>query len=364
MRLMHLALYVALLFPSAAFSHWASSAELSLDLNGDSPALLVEVPLRDLDLVLNLDSDGDRRLRWGELLAQQAQIERYLQQGLQLRVDGRNCILLPGSPQVDAVAGEPALWLTMQGQCATPRETLSLNYNLIFDQDPSHRALLVTSAGPTTRSTVLSPAEPQLQWTTGESSALGDFLSFMRSGMHHIWIGSDHLLFLITLLLPAVLVTSGRRASASQALRNTVLIVTAFTLSHSLTLGLAALGVINLPGRLVEIAIAVSVLVAAVNNITGWLGRRHALLALIFGLVHGLGFANVLTGMPGDLRSQLWSLAGFNLGVEVGQLAVVIVALPVLYGLAHSTRYARRILPAGSLLVGLVSVWWIVERTV
>lgn len=363
MKSIHLAFCLLLFFPTSAWCHWASSSELNLDLSGDHPELRIEIPLRDLDLVLNLDSDGDRRLRWGELLAHQTQIERYLQQGLQLSVDGRRCALQAGSPQVDDVVGEPSLWLLMQGQCTTPRKTLNLAYSLLFDQDPTHRALVVTHTVDATHSTVLSPAEPDLQWKVEGGTAISDFLRFLRSGMHHIWVGSDHLLFLITLLMPGVLTASGQRARASEALRNTFLVVTAFTLSHSLTLGLAALGLINLPGRLVEIAIAASVLVAAVNNITGWLGRRHALLALIFGLVHGLGFANVITELSGDLSSQLLSLAGFNLGVELGQLAVVAVAMPLLYALAYSTSYARRLLPAGSLAVCIISAWWIVQRT-
>lgn len=364
MKSIYLTLGVLLCFPTLAWCHWASSSELSLDLRGEQPELRIEIPLRDLDLVLNLDSDGDRRLRWGEVLAHRVQIDRYLQQGLQLSVDGRSCPLFPDAPKVDAIAGEPSLWVLLHGQCPSPREAVDLKYQLLFDQDPSHRALVTSTSANATSSTVLSPEEPILHWAAGENSAGSDFLRFLRSGMHHIWAGSDHLLFLITLLMPGVLGANGRRVGASEALRNTCLVVTAFTLSHSLTLGLAALGFINLPSRLVEIAIAASVLIAAVNNITGWLGRRHALLALTFGLVHGLGFASVLTDLSGNLRAQLWSLAGFNLGVEVGQLAVVVVALPLLYGLAHSTSYARRMLPAGSLAVCLVSAWWIVQRTI
>ena len=139
-------------------------------------------------------------------------------------------------------------------------------------------------------------------------------------------------------------------------------IVTAFTLAHSITLSLAALSVVTLPSRLVESTIALSVVLAALNNLWPLVGGRRWAVAFGFGLIHGFGFASVLAdlGLPRD--ALVLALVGFNLGVELGQLAIVTLFLPVAYGLRHTWIYRRIIFSGGSALIALVAAVWLLER--
>jgi hypothetical protein len=191
-------------------------------------------------------------------------------------------------------------------------------------------------------------------------------VDYCREGIWHIWIGFDHVLFLVALLLPAVLMKrDGRWAGGARvgaAFWKVFKIVTAFTLAHSITLSLAALEVVTLPSRWVESAIAASVLAAALNNVFPIVHERRWLVAFAFGLIHGFGFASVLNdlGLPQD--SLLLSLFAFNAGVEIGQLAIVGVFLPLAFLARDSAIYQRGIVAGGSLLVATVAFKWLIER--
>jgi hypothetical protein len=218
---------------------------------------------------------------------------------------------------------------------------------------------------------VLAPDTGVLKIKAGETSLLTQFGQYLLEGVWHIWIGFDHILFLLALLLPAVLVhaitlNNERRwtgvATFRMALTEVLWVVTAFTVAHSITLSLAALQIIELPSRLVESAIAASVVLAAANNLWPLVERRRWLVAFSFGLIHGFGFASVLTelGLPKD--ALVLSLLGFNFGVEVGQLAIVVVFLPVAYLLRNTTLYRKGVFVSGSLLTMLVALVWLAER--
>ena len=191
-------------------------------------------------------------------------------------------------------------------------------------------------------------------------------IDYAAHGVWHIWVGFDHLLFLISLLLPAVLIRVDRSWTGAECFRNAlwdvVKVVSAFTLAHSITLSLAALDVVQLPSRWIESAIAASVIVAALNNLVVIAGASRWLLAFAFGLIHGFGFASVLAdlGLPHD--ALLLALVAFNLGVELGQLAVVAAFLPVAWILRNHWIYRQGILAGGSLLVILLASLWLIER--
>ena len=176
------------------------------------------------------------------------------------------------------------------------------------------------------------------QFTLGESSRVEQFVDYLEEGVLHIWAGFDHILFLLSLLLPAVLVPSAISGEAwaaapgfRAALWDVLKVVTAFTVAHSITLSLATLGVVSLPSRLVESAIAASVVLAAVNNIRPVVHGGRWIIAFCFGLIHGFGFASVLSDLGLPQGSLLLALIAFNLGVELGQLAIVAVFLPLAY---------------------------------
>jgi hypothetical protein len=194
--------------------------------------------------------------------------------------------------------------------------------------------------------------------------------AYFLEGVTHIWGGIDHLLFLVSLLLPAVLVRVRRGATEAwsaapnfgMSFADVAKIVTAFTLAHSITLALAALDVVSLPSGPVEAAIALSVVLAALNNLFPIVRHGRWIAAFAFGLIHGFGFAGALAGLGLPGEGLAWSLAAFNLGVEAGQLAIVAVFLPLAFALRDTLAYRRYVFGAGSVAIALVGAAWFVER--
>jgi hypothetical protein len=185
-------------------------------------------------------------------------------------------------------------------------------------------------------------------------------------GVLHIWIGIDHVLFLVALMLPTVLVLAGNHwrpvSDFHKALWNVLKIVTVFTIAHSVTLLLAATGVLDVPSRLVESVIALSIALVALNNIAGRMRDGSLLVILALGLFHGLGFATVMGHLPFRTTTLLKAVLGFNIGVELGQLAIVAVVFPALFLMRSRPLYMPVVLKGGSFALILVSGAWFVQR--
>lgn len=191
------------------------------------------------------------------------------------------------------------------------------------------------------------------------------FASIFRLGMRHISEGTDHLLFLLALLLPAPLLVAGSRwvgfVGARHSLLRILRVITAFTIGHSITLALAAMGLVRLPSRPIEVLIAVSILVSAIHALRPLFPGREAGIAAFFGLIHGLAFATTLGGLGLGRWQRVASILGFNLGIETMQLIVVAATLPSLVLLSRTRAYSfLRI--GGALFAGFASVGWIGER--
>jgi hypothetical protein len=200
----------------------------------------------------------------------------------------------------------------------------------------------------------------------GGGSWLQGFRATVRLGVGHIGEGADHLLFLLTLLLPAPLIARAGRWHRSDDGRRSVIrvvhVVTAFAVGHSTTLALAALGVVHAPSRLVESLIALSILVSSLHAIRPLVPRGEPLIAAGFGLVHGLAFAALLGGLGLHGGALVASLLGFNLGIELTQLLVVALMMPSLYLLSRTPVYG--VVRVGTALVALVlSGAWLLDRT-
>ena len=192
------------------------------------------------------------------------------------------------------------------------------------------------------------------------------FLAFIKHGAWHIWIGIDHILFVLLLVMTSVLQRNGSvwvpTSGFLPALLNVTKVITLFTVAHTITLSLAALGVVDLPPRLVESAIALTVLLVALNNIKPLFGGRTWAVVFGFGLFHGIGFANTLGYLTQTRIALVKTLVGFNLGVEIGQLAVIAVAFPLLFAIHDKRMYRQRLLPAASVSIGLIATFWFFER--
>lgn len=205
-------------------------------------------------------------------------------------------------------------------------------------------------------------------WWSGVRVSLGSsvgFASIFRLGMRHIAEGTDHLLFLLALLLPAPLIVSGSRWAGFAGVRRSVLeilkVVTAFTLGHSITLATAALGLVRVPSRPIEVLIAVSILVTAAHAFRPLFPGREGGIAAFFGLIHGLAFATTLGQLGLGRWERVVSILGFNLGIETMQLIVVAATMPSLVLLSRTRAYPLLRI-GGALFAGLASLGWIGER--
>jgi len=351
-----------------AQAHKASDSYLHLSVSGREIAVRWDIALRDLDAVLALDADGDGQLSWGEVRGRQGDILRYALSGLQLRSRGESCVAsATGAPLLidDHSDGAYAV-LSLAGHCARPIESLEVDYRLFAQVDAGHRGLLNLSLAGQTYSAVLGAGEASAHFdgrTGGRWRALAGYL---RTGVEHIGTGFDHLLFLFSLLLPAVLYRRAQGWEPQQRLQPAALevcrVVTAFTVAHSLTLALASFDIVRLPARVSESAIALSVVVAALNNMVPLVRRRRWIVAFCFGLIHGFGFANVLSDLGLPRPELALALVGFNLGVELGQLAIVALFLPLAYVLRSTLFYRRLLLAGGSAMIALIGALWLIER--
>lgn len=358
---------LAVLLPPCALAHKPSDSFLALTVSDNHIAGQWDIALRDLEYAVGLDSDGDGAITWGELRTRHTAIAAYALSRLKLKADGAPCDTRSLDQQVDRHTDGTYAVLRFAADCPAPPRTLAVAYRLLFDLDPQHRGLLRLESAGQTRTAVLDPASGEQSFELARSTPGGQFLQYAADGVWHIWMGYDHVLFLLSLLLPAVLRREDGRWRAlgdfRSALWNVLKIVTAFTVAHSITLSLAVLGVIALPSRWVESAIAASVLLAALNNLYPLLRGRRALFAFAFGLVHGLGFASVLLDLGLPHSTLALALVGFNLGVETGQLAIVAAFLPLAYALRSTWLYQRLTLVPGSLLIAVVALAWLLERS-
>lgn len=376
-------LLLAGLLPSAAFAHKESDAYLTLRTDASDPNVLrgqFDIALRDLAFVIDLDGNQDAALTWGEVKAHRDAIERYALGGIAIKGDGLTCALHATGQQIDAHNDGSYDVILFDAVCDKEiPNRLTVVYGLFQDVDPYHRGIVTIHAGDRVASAVLGPKTPTAALDLREPDRWSQFKSFMVDGIWHIWTGPDHLLFILSLLLPAVLIRIPRTGAASpmlsmsstgwapsaslwRAMVELVKVVSGFTVSHSATLTLSVLGYVNLPSRLVESGIALSIIVAACNNIWPVVTRRAWVVAFAFGFIHGLGFASALAGLSLPPAAMAASLGGFSLGVELGQESIILPFLPLAFLLRRTRFYQVGVLRWGSLAIIAIATLWLVQR--
>jgi hypothetical protein len=350
-----------------ALAHKPSDSYLTVYADGQSLKGQWDIALRDLEYAVGLDADGDGAITWGELKAKQADIDAYVLARLALRAEGKPCRLTPTDHLVDDHTDGAYVVLRFDVQCEAGGYTKAeIEYSLFFDLDPTHRGLLRVAHGKDSTTGILSPDRPRMQLSAEGRSRIEQFIDYAGEGVWHIWIGFDHILFLVSLLLPSVFLANGKNWRPAERFGGTfwdvLKVATSFTVAHSITLSLAALSIIQLPSRLVESAIALSVVVAALNNLWPVVHGRRWLVAFGFGLIHGFGFASVLADLGLPQNALLIALVGFNVGVEGGQLAIIAAFLPLAFALRRTWLYRRLIFVGGSAAIALVATIWLAER--
>ncbi len=362
----------SLLCAATAQAHKPSDSYLTLTQPEAGSALAGQwdIALRDLEHAIGLDTNADGQITWGELRSHESAVAGYALSRLIVEgiADGNRAICVSRMQQMlvdDHVDGRYAV-LRFTAECPARPSRVNVDYRFLFDLDPNHRGLLNVIAAGISQAGVLGKDSVAMEVSLAAPDRWQQFGKFVYEGIWHIWQGYDHILFLLTLLFPAVIQRrAGRwepRDSLQDAAIDVLKVVTAFTLAHSLTLTLATLGFVSLPSRLVESAIALTVLLGALNNLYPVVYERRWLVAFGFGLIHGLGFASVLADLGLTGWNLFLALIGFNAGVEVGQAAIVLVFVPVAYLLRTTVFYRRALMPAGAVVIGVLALYWLATR--
>lgn len=352
---------IALLFAaSAAFAHTSGSSFLTLRSQDESTVRAEwDFDLRDLHQSLSLDEDGDGALTWAEIIGARAAIETLVLARTRLSSAGGACKAVVTDVPVIAEHGEGP-YLRFLATFSCPAGPLTLDHSGWLAFDPGHRALVEYEAVGGLRTQAILGGSVA-RWQATESRA-AHLMRFLVEGMRHLVTGYDHLAFLGVLLLAlARRRRSGEAPTLPQMLKRSFAVITAFTLAHSLTLVLAATGYVRLPSQPVEVAIALSVMIAALLNISPGAAEHGWKLAFGFGLVHGLGFAGALAELASG-RIDLLALAAFNVGIEAAQIAIAAAAVPLIWWLFRGLQSERLGVPLASMSVACMAAVWVGSR--
>lgn len=330
------------LAPAIASAHNLGISLVEVDVRGSDVALALAFHAEELG---SFDLDGDGELNAAEVDAAAARITAASFARVGVGVPAGACA--PGDPSIalDPLGGVRVTGLFRCAGDAPAAIDLALGY--LDALPPGHRVVGEARFGEHVQHFTADPADPQI---TLRAEGEGGFAHFFVLGVEHIFTGFDHLLFLAGLLLVA--------ARVGEVVR----LVTSFTVAHSLTLAAAVFGVVDLPSSIVEPLIAASIVVIAVENLVRRNHRGRVWLTFAFGLVHGFGFAGLLRELGLGQGNVAATLAGFNLGVEAGQLAVVLAVAPLLLVSRRQPWYARTAVPGFSAAIGFFGAYWLVER--
>jgi len=365
------------------FAHPMPNSALLLDIKSTEVVAELQLPLSELQLAFGKDltSNSKRAVE-----VNKRELEAYILSHMHpLSVKGGAWkVAITGMQVQNAVqtATGPYQELTVQLVLAPPAgagtRNFMLNYDVIVHQVVTHKAIVAIrqdwEQGQYGESTTeIGVIELDIPTNTihplvihqQSGSVWTGFKSMINLGIAHIAEGTDHLLFLLVLLLPAPLLVSGRRwggfGGSRYCMKRLLAIVTAFTLGHSLTLFAGAVGWLRPPSQPVEILIAVSILISAIHAIRPIFPGREIYIAAGFGLIHGLAFAGTLANLHLEPGRMALSILGFNMGIEIMQLFVIVLTVPWLIILSLTTKYTG-IRIAGAIIAGIAAIAWIVER--
>lgn len=370
-----LSIYSSSLTPSA-LAHQLGQSYVYLQIGESTISARAEIPIKELNQVLDLGLPTDKKVRRDDVAPHIERIKAYVDETLTLDCAPQTCNLVFQEHGFLNTTFSQFLTLeyNLEGFQALP-ESMDVTYDAVLEQLPQHTTMLLIEENWKT-GTFKNESKPLMIFKRpGQTQTLDltlggiwqGFSAIVYLGALHIIEGIDHVLFLVALLLPSAL----RRqedsiwqpvGKFSTAFAYIIKIATAFTIAHSITLCLATLQIIQVPSRVVESVIAASIGLAAVDIFYPIFRGRSWFIIFLFGLFHGFGFADVLAELGVTSQNALLSLFGFNLGVELGQLAIIAVIFPVLYLLRQQKFYPSYVMRTGAVLLGAMSLYWFIER--
>ena len=344
------ALVVLLLFAVPALSHPVPFSYLDIRLQPSSIEISLTVHIYDLAHDLQI-TPMERLLDPGFLAEHKDAIQKMMTPRFALFADN-----LPVNSewlQPEILQERQSVRFHLRNSTTAAPGAISVSARM-FAYDPQHQTFVnVYEQDTLTSQMILDMNHTETQYFAGTRQGVFAVIrKFIPAGIHHILMGPDHLLFLVGLLL------------LGGSIRRLAMVVTSFTIAHSITLSLAALNILTPPARIIEPAIALSIIYVGADNLLAQGGRDvRAWIAFAFGFIHGFGFANVLREMELPTRALGWSLFSFNFGVEIGQLMVVVLVASAFAALRSRSEWARRqLVYAGSIIVIAAGSFWFVQR--
>jgi hypothetical protein len=345
--------FLAICAPLMAAAHETTRSYLTIVREDTTLTADVRVAFRDIEVAVWLDENLDGRITWGETEARLPAVTAYVLASLSFDAGGP-CTLAQTDAGVSANGGIDYLELSFAGSCPDAVAPIIASSRLFLDIDPDHRLFLTAMSTGQSTTSVLGSKQPEITIAANSGGLLETLLAYMRTGIEHLAGGADHLVFLFVLMLPAV-TTSG---SPRRAALGVLAAATGFTIAHALTLTATTMEVLRPRSDVIEILIALSIIVTALDNIRPFLPAPRAVVAAFFGLIHGFGFATVLGGLPLSAGALVTALLGFNLGIEIAQVGFIIITLPALYML----RGGRVLVWAGSSAAIAMGLYWCIVR--
>jgi HupE / UreJ protein len=362
---------------SGAQAHKSSDSYLQIDATDKGTTVRWDIALRDLDAAIDLDSNEDGKLTWAEVKAGWPRIESYSM----ARMAIAGCAFKETGTALERRNDGAYAVMFLSSDCKLTQMP-SITYSLFREVDPTHRGIAkIQLAGQPLMLSMLDPTHSIIASSSdagasksGGAETRGDApiaptgaWGFLREGVRHILTGYDHILFLLCLLLPSVMKRTPNGWRPVDRLKDAVWpvigIVSAFTVAHSITLGLAAMKVISLSPAFIEPAIAVTIILAALDNVWPIFPVPRVVVTFCFGLIHGFGFAGVLSELNLPTMQFALALLQFNVGLEMGQLIIVIGVTTLLFLLRERPNYRAFVIQGGSMAAIVVGVLWFVERT-
>ncbi len=365
---------VTSLLQSPVYGHNLGQSYTYLKIYDDKITGRFEIILDDLNRALAKDN-SDTPITKENLGERLSQIHDYFNTHVAFRVDGER---LPIKFKAfDTLKAKNKLFILLDFNLIEERATpdfIDVDYSVMFEVDSTYTGMVLIEQywrgnifnNESSPSLVFSSSNQSQRLDLANFTMFRGFMGIVKLGIKHIWLGIDHVLFLIALILPAAMIRRERYwkpvTEFKSALFYVVKIVTLFTIAHTMTLSLAAFKVVDLPTRLVESVIAISIAAAALDILFPIFKKKIAWVVFIFGLFHGFGFASVLAHLGVLGEHMALSLFGFNLGVEIGQVAVILVIFPVLYMIRNYAFFPKIILRFGAVALIMLSAVWFVER--
>lgn len=357
-----------------AFGHARGENYIFASFNETTIEGEFQVNYEDLEQKLGITVPSEPAEALEVLRSSQSQVFEYIKQNLSISAQGKEPYDIEFLDALVFKKSTPFARYPFKIESGPLPDEIEINHGMFYEEDKTHRGLFLVKYNSKTdkdygqeyTALVFGPSNQSQNLNLLDVPGLIGNTEMIVQGVYHIWIGIDHILFLLVLLLPTVLT----RQQASwvpvekpwTAIKSVLQVVTVFTIAHSVTLLLAALDLVQVNSRLVESIIALSIILVALNNVFQWVSKGSLLVILGLGLFHGLGFASVMGNLPFRMVDLVGMVVRFNIGIELGQIAIVILLFPVLYWLRRSDKYVPFVLQGLSWVMASIALVWFVQR--